>query len=438
MDEPPSYASLLLVISGTSLTYILGIVALLFLLISGWVSASEAVLFYQGNNGTVHFSEKDDDKALAGLLKDPRLLLATIRIVRNVANISLITLCVFLVWISAGTQRPGGWVTAGMVAAATLAIVAFGGLIPRVVARKNYEILVRRAVPFWKFAVAICRPLSIALTGIDRITERQIEKRGYYEPPELEQPFRADEAGKPANGNEQDILKGITSIGVLTVRQVMRSRIDISAVNVDMNFHELMDYINKSRYSRMPAYRETIDHIEGILYIKDLLPFTEEDENFKWQELVRPSFFVPENKKIDSLLKDFQEKRVHIAMVVDEYGGILGLITLEDIIEEIIGEINDEFDEEVHDFKKIDENTYVFEGKTLLHDLCKTLDVNGTTFDSIRGESESLGGLILELTNDLPNVGRKIDFKPFTFTIEAVDKRRIKRVRVHIHEHEES
>lgn len=438
MDEPPSYASLILVISGTSLTYILGIVALLFLLISGWVSASEAVLFYQGNNGTVNSSDKDDDKALAGLLKDPRLLLATIRIVRNAANISLITLCVFLVWISAGTQRPGGWVTAGMVAAATLAIVAFGGLIPRVVARKNYEILVRRAVPFWKFAIAVCRPLSIALTGIDRITERQIEKRGYYEPPELEQPFHADEAGKPANGNEQDILKGITSIGVLTVRQVMRSRIDISAVNVDMNFHELMDYINKSRYSRMPAYRETIDHIEGILYIKDLLPFTEEDENFKWQELVRPSFFVPENKKIDSLLKDFQEKRVHIAMVVDEYGGILGLITLEDIIEEIIGEINDELDEEVHDFKKIDENTYVFEGKTLLHDLCKTLDVNGTTFDSIRGESESLGGLILELTNDLPNVGRKIDFKPFTFTIEAVDKRRIKRVRVQIHEHEES
>src|SRR5690606_31941711 len=377
-----------------------------------------------------------DDKALAGLLKDPRLLLATIRIVKNAANISLITLCVFLVWISAGTQRPGGWVTAGMVAAATLAIVAFGGLIPRVVARKNYEILVRRAVPFWKFAIAVCRPLSIALTGVDRITERQIEKRGYYEPPELEQPFHADEAGKPANGNEQDILKGITSIGVLTVRQVMRSRIDISAVNVDMNFHELMDYINKSRYSRMPAYRETIDHIEGILYIKDLLPFTEEDENFKWQELVRPSFFVPENKKIDSLLKDFQEKRVHIAMVVDEYGGILGLITLEDIIEEIIGEINDELDEEVHDFKKIDENTYVFEGKTLLHDLCKTLDVNATTFDSIRGESESLGGLILELTNDLPNVGRKIDFKPFTFTIEAVDKRRIKRVRVQIHEHE--
>lgn len=438
MDEPPSYALLLLVISGTTLTYLLGFVALLFLLISGWVSASEAVFFYPDNNGIPRSTEKEVDKALAGVLKDPRLLMATIRIVRSASNIALITLCVFLVWIAAGTQRPDGWITAGMVGAATLVIVAFGGLIPRVIARRNYDILVRQAAPFWRFAVAICGPLSKALKGIDRITERQIEKKGYYQPPELEQSFQIEEAGKSVNGNEQDILKGITSFAVLTVRQVMRSRIDISAVNVEMNFHELMDYINKSGYSRMPAYRETIDHIEGILYIKDLLPFTEQDENFRWQELLRPSFFVPENKKIDSLLKDFQEKRVHIALVVDEYGGILGLITLEDIIEEIIGEINDEFDEDVHDFKKIDDYTYVFEGKTLLHDLCKTLDVDGTTFDSIRGESESLAGLILELTNDLPNVGRKIAFKPFTFTIEAVDKRRIKRVRVNIHEHEES
>lgn len=438
MDEPPSYASLLLVLSGASLTYVLGFVALLFLFIAGWVSASEAVLFSHGNRVTGHTSTNTDDKALAFVLKNPRLLSATIRIVRNVANLGLITLCVFFIWTVTEKEKPGGWVTAVMVAGTTLALVAFGGLIPRVMARKNYEFLVLRAIPFWRFAITVCKPLSSALSAIDRMTVNRIEKRGYYEPPELEQSFQAADESKRSNGNEQDILKGISSFSALTVRQVMRSRIDIAAVNVDMNFHELMDFINKSGYSRMPAFRETIDHIEGILYIKDLLPFTEQDENFKWQDLVRPSFFVPENKKIDSLLKDFQEKRVHIALVVDEYGGILGLITLEDIIEEIIGEINDEFDEEVHDFKKIDENTYVFEGKTLLHDLCKTLDVDRAHFDSVRGESESLGGLILELTNDLPNVGRRIEFKPFTFTIEAVDKRRIKRVRVHIHEHEES
>lgn len=438
MDEPPSYTSLLLVISGNSLTYVLGIAALFFLLISAWVSACEAAFFCQDGRDVERASERNN-KVLSGLLKQPRLLLAAIRIVRTASNISIITLGVFIMWMVGGRPTPGGWTTtAAMVASAALLIVTFGELVPRVAAGKNYADLARRAAPFWKSIVRICRPLAKSLSAIDRITEQRIEKLGYYKPPELEQVFSADINGNTFNSSEEEILKGITNFTGLTVRQVMRSRIDIAAVNVEMNFHELMDFINKSGYSRMPAYSDTIDHIEGILYIKDMLPFTEQDENFKWQNLLRPSFFVPENKKIDSLLKDFQEKRVHIALVVDEYGGILGLITLEDIIEEIIGEINDEFDEEVSDFKKIDENTYVFEGKTLLHDLCKTLDVDGATFDAVRGESESLGGLILELTNDLPNVGKRIEFGQFTFTIEAVDRRRIKRVRVHIHEHKES
>lgn len=436
MDEPPSYTSLLLVISGNSLTYVLGVAALFSLLISAWVSACEAAFFCQDGREVAHTPDSNN-KILAGLLKQPRLLLAAIRIVRIASNISVITLGVFIMWTVVGTSTPGRWVTTAMVVSAALLIVAFGELVPRVAAGKNYADLARRAAPFWKSIVRIFGPLAKSLSAIDRITERRIEKLGYYQPPELEQVFSTDINGNAFNSSEEEILKGITNFTGLTVRQVMRSRIDIAAVNVEMNFHELMDFINKSGYSRMPAYRDTIDHIEGILYIKDMLPFTEQDEHFKWQNLLRPSFFVPENKKIDSLLKDFQEKRVHIALVVDEYGGILGLITLEDIIEEIIGEINDEFDEEVSDFKKIDENTYVFEGKTLLHDLCKTLDVDGTTFDAVRGESESLGGLILELTNDLPNVGKRIEFGQFTFTIEAVDRRRIKRVRVHIHEHKE-
>lgn len=436
MDEPPSYVLSLWVTSGNGLTYLLVFAALLSLLISAWVSASEAAFFYSGTNGAAGSANKNNDSSLATVVKDPRLLMATIRILRVASNITLITLCAFLIWVAAATNKPNGWVVVAMVGGATVAIVTFGLLVPRVVARANYERLIRLGAPFWKAAVAVFMPFSRALRGIERMTQRHIEKRGYYRPPEFDT-TRGDENGNQINGNEKDILKGITNFATLAVRQVMRSRIDITAVNVDMNFHELMDHINKSGYSRMPAYRETIDHIQGILYIKDLLPFTEQDENFRWQELLRPPFFVPESKKIDALLKDFQEKRVHIALVVDEYGGILGLITLEDIIEEIIGEINDEFDEEVRDFKKIDENTYVFEGKTLLHDLCKTLEIDGTVFDAVRGESESLAGLILELTNDLPNVGKKIDVKPFTFIIEAVDKRRIKRVRVRIHEEEQ-
>jgi gliding motility-associated protein GldE len=214
----------------------------------------------------------------------------------------------------------------------------------------------------------------------------------------------------------------------------MQSRVDVSAVEYELNFTELMELINSSGFSRVPVYKETIDKIEGVLYIKDLLPFLDEDEKFKWQKLIRPGLFVPETKKLDSLLKDFQNKRVHMAVVVDEYGGTSGLITLEDLIEEIIGDINDEFDEEDASFVKIDENTFVFEGKTSLHDFCKTIEVESNIFDPVKGESESLGGLILEINSAMPKVADQITFDRFVFTIVSVDKRRIKRVRVLINQ----
>jgi len=210
----------------------------------------------------------------------------------------------------------------------------------------------------------------------------------------------------------------------------MKSRLDITAFDIEVHFHELMDKINKCGFSRIPIFRETIDKIEGILYIKDLLPYLDRNEDFKWQSLLRPGYFVPENKKIDSLLKDFQDKRVHMAIVVDEYGGTSGLITLEDIIEEIVGEIRDEFDDDDIAYNKLDDNTYVFEGKTSLNDFCKVLGVDVDIFEKVKGESESLGGLILELHSKLPRIGEKITFGQFVFTIVAVDNRRIKRIRV--------
>lgn len=420
MDEPPSYALYLLASSGTGLIYILGITALLLLGLSALITASETALL------------QDDGSKRNGSstnLKDATLLPATIRIVRHALVIAVVTLCASILWTPYGETHARSTTILIIIIATTFALVAFGDLAPRTIASRYRARLIRMMLPFWKFAVSACKPFAVALSGMDRAVEQRLQKQVL--PPRVHM-------SNGLNGAEPDFLKGIEGFATLTVRQVMRSRIDIAAVDVAMNFHELMDFINKTGFSRMPAYRETIDHIEGILYIKDLLPFTEEDENFRWQDLLRPGFFVPENKKIDALLKDFQEKRVHIALVVDEYGGTVGLITLEDIIEEIIGEINDEFDDEAAGFRQIDDHTYVFEGKTLLHDLCKTLDVDGSIFDEVRGESESLAGLILELTNDLPNVGKKITFKQFTFIIEAVDKRRIKRVRVQINEHEES
>jgi gliding motility-associated protein GldE len=220
------------------------------------------------------------------------------------------------------------------------------------------------------------------------------------------------------------------NFGHISARQIMQFRMDITAFSLDMDFHELMDKINKSGYSRVPIYKETIDKIEGILYIKDLLPHIEKSEHFRWQQFIKPGYFIPENKKIDDLLQDFKEKRVHMAIVVDEYGGTAGLITLEDIIEEIVGEINDEFDEENDLYTQVDETTYIFEGKTLLNDFCKILEVDPSVFNEVRGDSESVGGLLLELFTRLPKAGEKTKFDQFLFTIVSVNSKRIKRVKV--------
>jgi gliding motility-associated protein GldE len=210
----------------------------------------------------------------------------------------------------------------------------------------------------------------------------------------------------------------------------MRSRVDITALEDILDFHELMDKINKCGYSRIPIYKDTIDTIAGILYSKDLLPHINKKDNFKWQKLLREPFFIPETKKIDTLLKDFQEKHVHMAIVVDEYGGTSGLATLEDVIEEIVGEIHDESDDDEIIYNKIDDHTYVFEGKTTLIDFCKITGEDPAIFEEVKGESESLGGLILEINSKMPGTGEKITFGKFGFNVMAVDQKRIKRIKV--------
>ena len=231
---------------------------------------------------------------------------------------------------------------------------------------------------------------------------------------------------------EKKILRGIMNFGQLTVKQVMQPRTEITAVERSTNFHQLMDLVNKSGYSRFPVYREKIDNIEGVLHVKDLLPHLEKDERYHWQRSIRKCFFVPEYKKIDLLLLEFQEKRMHMAVVVDEYGGTSGLITMEDIIEEIIGDITDEFDRTKLLYQKVDESTFLFEGKISLTDLCKVINEDITIFDQVKGESESLGGLLLELHGRLPQVNERIHYLNFEFTVMAVDTRKIKKVKFHL------
>lgn len=408
------------------------LVLIVLLFLSGLVSGSEVAYFSLNANQISQFKQSKDpiESRIFNLIKNPRRLLANILILNNLINVAIVTLSTFLTWEIFGAEAEEGEIVATLTIVVTVAIIFFGEVLPKVYANQNNVAFAKRTSLILSFAHYILRPLTYILMNFSKIIEKRIEKKGYtISVDELNQALEIT-TEKEATDEEKDILKGIVNFGTLSVKQIMKSRLDITAFDIELDFHELMDKINKTGYSRIPIYKETIDKIEGILYIKDMLPFIEKDENFKWQKLLRQGYFVPESKKIDDLLKDFQEKRVHMAIIVDEYGGTSGLITMEDIIEEIVGEINDEFDEDEIAFNKLDENTFVFEGKTTLNDFCKIIGEDPGIFEEVKGESESLGGLILEINNKLPRAGDKIRYHRFLFTVVAVDNKRIKRVRV--------
>ncbi|GAB2619200.1 gliding motility-associated protein GldE [Belliella aquatica] len=441
MDDPYPSILLLAEISQVSASYLLtnGLIFILLLIASGLISGSEVAFFSLTKDDLVNIDidgQKNSDKVIL-LIEDPQRLLSTVLILNNLINIGIVTLTTFVAWTIFGLNATGIVIVLIQTIGVTFAIVFFGEIVPKVYATKakvEFSLMMAPAISFFSI---LLKPLSIFLMSISNVIERRIEKKAYsLSIDELHQALEI--TSDDATDEEKDILKGIVNFGTLSVKQVMHSRMEITAVDLETDFHELMDKINKSGYSRIPVYNETIDSIEGILYIKDLLPHIEKGEEFEWQSLIRKGFFVPENKKVDSLLKDFQKKRVHMAIVVDEYGGTSGLITLEDLIEEIIGEINDEFDDvQEFYFQEIDPQTFIFEGKVSLNDFCKKLDLDIQIFDEVKGESESLGGLLLELNSNLPKNGTKICFEDFEFTILAVDTRKIKKVKVKMISREE-
>lgn len=435
MDEPPS--QFLAYIFAMQLTpfYVFSFIAIaVLLLMSAIISASEVAFFSlkAGDLNQCRASDDPRDLSIIDLLRRPRLLLATILIMNNFVNVGVVTISTFLMWDMASTRNPSETIVGVVTFATTFGITFFGEIIPKVYATQRNIFIARMMGGVWEVLEKICRPVSFILLGMSGLIERRIKKKGYSSTvEELNRALELTTDNEETSEDEKEILKGIVNFGTLTVKQVMRSRLEMSAVEAELNFKELLDAVSKSGFSRIPVYKETIDHIQGILYTKDLLPYLE-SQTFEWQELLRPGFFVPETKKLDSLLKDFQSKHVHMAIVADEYGGTSGLITLEDLIEEIIGEINDEFDEVAIPYQKIDDRTFVFEGKISLHDFCKAMDLDPQYFDEVKGESESLGGLILELHNSMPNAGDKITYDHFLFTIVSVDQKRIKRIRVTI------
>lgn len=412
------------------------VVFIFLIFMSAFISGSEVAFFSLSHEDIDRCKNSDDakSKAILKLLGKRRELLATILIMNNLINVAIVTLATFFTWQLVGTKTPGWQVLTTLTVIVTFVILFFGEVVPKNFATQHNlrfaRMTGRMLVIFEKVFWLVAR-LLIRFTNI---IEKNVQKKGHnITVDELNQALEMT-TDENTSEEEKGILKSIVNFSTLTVKQVMKSRMDITTVDVESDFHELMDLINKSGFSRIPVFNETIDKIEGILYIKDLLGHIEKEDDFKWQELLRPGYFVPENKKVDALLKDFQDKRVHMAIVVDEYGGTSGLITMEDIIEEIVGEINDEFDGDDVAYNKLDASTYIFEGKTSLNDLCKIIEVDSSVFDEVKGDSESLGGLLLELHSKLPRAGEKIRFGPFLFTVVAVDLRRIKRVRIFVNQ----
>jgi gliding motility-associated protein GldE len=410
-----------------------GIILVLLLLLSGLISGSEVAFFSLSPREIQHLKNGSSvEKRIFTLISKPKRLLATILILNNLVNIAFVTLSTILTSEIVHKDEVGGQIVIILTAIITFLIVYFGEVVPKIYANQRSIGFAKLTVPMINFSFNFFKPLSWLLTSFSRILESKVQKKGYeISAEQLNQALELT-IDDDTPEEERGILKGIVNFGQLNVKQVMRSRVDITALDTALDFHELMDTINKSGYSRIPIFKETVDNIEGILYSKDLLPHLNKKESFKWQKLIRPPFFIPETKKIDTLLKDFQEKHVHMAIVVDEYGGTSGLVTLEDVIEEIVGEIRDESDDDEIIFKKVDDKTYIFEGKTALIDFCKIIGVDASIFDEVKGESESLGGLILELHSKLPPTGEVIVFGKYEFVVTAVDRKRIKKIKVRI------
>lgn len=303
---------------------------------------------------------------------------------------------------------------------------------PNVYAHKHHLLFVRKITGFISFIQWLLKPLIVLILWLTKAINKMVKSTFQFSEKEFDQLLDSDLINEE-NEEEQVILKGIANFGNISVKQIMRNRMDMVALSIDMNFEEVFQKIKDTRYSRIPIFEKNLDSIKGIIFIKDILIYRDQN-NFDWKKLIRPGFFVPENKKIDDLLKEFRAKHTHIAIVVDEYGGTSGLVTLEDILEEIVGDISDEYDEADDElrYSKLDDNNYVFDGKTPINDLCKVLGIADDTFDEVRVEADTIGGLVLAIAGRFLFINEKVVFDNFTFTIESADRRRVKRVKMTI------
>lgn len=427
-SEPPS----LQFTSQLDFTTILGFAVIAILLLFAALVSGAEVAFFSLSEQDLETSSRTSPRKtriISKLLERPKKLLATLLVANNVLNIAIVVLfftlsdfiydSVAYLWLRLLLQ----------IATITFVILFFGEVLPKIFASRNNIKFARGSVYMISFLEKILSPISLPMRFMTIFLQKKLGKeKTNFSVDQLSQALELTSSDETSS-EEQKILEGIVSFGNTETKQVMSPRIDIFAIEITEPYAVILAKVVETGYSRIPVYRDNIDHIEGILFVKDLILHIDKEE-FDWVSLLRTPFFVPENKKLDNLLKDFQRMKSHLAVVVDEYGGTSGLVSLEDIIEEIVGDISDEFDDEDINFSQIDDKNFLVEGKIYLKDFYRIIDVDEPVFEEKKGEAETLAGLLLEILGNFPRKGQQVQFANCLFTVEVVDKKRIKQIKV--------
>ena len=437
METEPLSASLLMPFLTVDIALIVQFaIFCLLLLCSAIISGSEVALFSLSPTEIDELKEDHNsaNNLIAKMVENPKKLLATVLIANNLVNISIVLISPELTnFAFGGIKNPilRDVMDIGLV---TFVLLLCGEILPKIYANRNNLVFAKRVAYFIYTLDTFFSPISLPMKSFTVWIQKRLGKtKSNISVGQLSQALELASEEDTTN-EEKKLLESIVSFGNTETCEVMVPRVDIFALSEDTPFSEVLSEIVKIGYSRIPVYRENLDNITGVIYIKDLLPYIEKSD-FEWTKVMRKAFFVPENKKLDDLLSEFQEKKIHLAVVVDEYGGTCGIITLEDIMEEIVGSINDEFDDDDVTYSKINDHTYIFEGKTVLKDfyrIVKMDDENILLFDEKRGEAETLAGFLLEISGNFPQKGKPIVFHNYSFTVEAFDKHRIKEIKVKI------
>lgn len=437
MDDPFEQISVLILLTqsaslGGSIKLIGASLAMLILLLcSALISGSEVAFFSLSptDKESIENDKNNSNKLLLALLEKPKRLLATILISNNFANISIVILSTFITESIIGEVAEPKVKFIVQVVVVTFLLLLLGEVIPKVYANKKPLSLATLMTTPTHYLSIILSPLSRLLVSSTSFIDKRIKKKGHQI--SVDELSHALELTADENEQQEDqkILKGIVKFGNTEVKQIMTPRVDVLCVEEDASFNKVRESIVASGFSRIPIIKDNFDNIRGLLYIKDLLPHLDKEE-MNWFKLARKPFFVPENKKIDDLLREFQGKKMHMAIVVDEYGGSSGIVSLEDILEEIVGDISDEFDDDELVYSKLDDFNFIFEAKILLNDFYRVLQIGGSEFEAEKGESETLAGFVLELFGKIPKKNEKMRFNDYQISIDAADKRRIKRVKI--------